>query len=65
MKLMKNCGFEVERIWTEYSWFAPRPELLEWIEAAGFPTELRGDNLFVQAVKTGGIEERFPSFLYD
>lgn len=65
MKLMKNCGFEVEKIWTEYSWFAPRPEMIEWISAAGFPAELRGDNLFVQAVKTTGVVERFPDFLYD
>lgn len=65
MQLMQNCGFDVERIWTEYSWFDPRPELLEWIEKAGFPTELRGDNLFIQAVKSGPIVERFPKFLYD
>jgi SAM-dependent methyltransferase len=65
MKLMKNCGFEVERIWTEYSWFPERPELVEWIDQAGYPTELRGDNLFVQAVKTGDVVDRFPSFLYD
>lgn len=65
MKLMKNCGFEVERIWTEYSWFEPRPDVLAWIEQAGYPVELRGDNLFVQAVKAGGVAERFPPFLYD
>ena len=65
MQLMQNCGFDVERIWTEYSWFDPRPELLEWIEKAGFPTELRGDNLFIQAVKSGPIVERFPKVLYD
>lgn len=65
MKLMANCGFSVERIWTEHSWFPERPELLEWIEAAGYPTELRGDNLFVIAVKSGHVAERFPDFLYD
>lgn len=64
-KLMANCGFAIERIWTENSWFEERPELIEWIEAAGYPIELRGDNLFVQAVKTGPLQERFPSFLYD
>lgn len=65
MKLMDNCGLSVEKIWTEYSWFAERDDLLEWIKAADFPTELRGDNLFVQAVKTGHVKERFPTFIYD
>ncbi|QIF80619.1 bifunctional 2-polyprenyl-6-hydroxyphenol methylase/3-demethylubiquinol 3-O-methyltransferase UbiG [Brevundimonas sp. 'scallop'] len=65
MQLMENCGFSVERIWTEYSWFPPRDDLLDWVGKAGYPTELRGDNLFVQAVKTGHVKERFPNFLYD
>lgn len=65
MLLMKNCGFAVESIWTEYSWFDERPDVLAWVEQAGYPGELRGDNLFVRAVKVGPVEERFPAFLYD
>jgi SAM-dependent methyltransferase len=65
MKLMDNSGFAVERIWTEDSWNEQRPEIAKLIADAGYPPELRGDNLFVQAVKVGPIKERFPAFLYD
>lgn len=65
VKLVENCGYAVERIWTEDSWNVPRPEIAYLIENAGFPPELRGDNLFIQAVKTGPVQDRFPTFLYD
>lgn len=65
MKLMDNSGYAVERIWTEDSWNGQRPEISDLIRNAGFPEELRGDNLFIQAVKIGAIKDRFPDFLYD
>ena len=64
-KLVENSGFAIERIWTEDSWNSQRPEVGRLISEAGFPPELRGDNLFVQCKKTGPVKERFPVFLYD
>jgi SAM-dependent methyltransferase len=64
-KLVENAGYKIERIWTEDSWSSQRSEIVQLIDEAGFPPELRGDNLFVVGLKVGPTKSRFPDFLYD
>ena len=64
MKTVEAAGFAVERIWTDDCWFPRRDDVVEWIGQKGYPTELRGDNLFVIGTKIIEPRERLPDFLY-
>lgn len=61
---VENAGFAVARMWDENCWSEPRPEIIRMIRDAGFPEDLRGDDIMFLCVKTGQPRERFPDFLY-
>lgn len=63
-RTMENAGLAVEKMWTEYFWSEPRPEIEEMLEAYGYPTSLRGDDMLFLCTKVGTPQERFPDFLY-
>lgn len=62
--LLEAGGFFIERMWTENVYFPDRPDLLATLSQGGYPTDMRGDNLFVVARKAGPPRERHPAALY-
>lgn len=63
--LLEVAGFEVIKLKTEYIASQEREDILKILKDNGFPTDLRGDTIFVQAVKVSYLKERFPEFLYE
>jgi len=72
--MLEAAGFEIEMlqtldVWREtpegfdYGEIYAGPETL--LAAAGFETDLRGEDTFVIARKTGPVRTRFPASLYD
>lgn len=66
-RLLKDSGFEVERLETGEFCEAPHPEF-QWVvnllERYQCPTELRGEDIFVVARKAHPVRERYPAWLY-
>jgi glycosyltransferase involved in cell wall biosynthesis/SAM-dependent methyltransferase len=62
--LARGAGFGEVAVTTEYCWSEPLPEVQDFMERAGVPPHLIGDNLFVVAKKTTEIVERYPPELY-
>jgi SAM-dependent methyltransferase len=65
--LLENSGFEVTLLETGEFRDEPHPEF-GWInhllERYRLPTDLRGDGIYAVGRKTGGIKERYPTWLY-
>jgi glycosyltransferase involved in cell wall biosynthesis/SAM-dependent methyltransferase len=65
--LLENSGFEVTLLETGEFRDEPHPEF-GWInhllERYRLPTDLRGDGIYAVGRKTGGVKERYPSWLY-
>lgn len=64
MGLVKAAGFEVVRIWTENSFSDKVPEIDQLLAKVGGRRELRGDNIFCIARKSGPVADRFPAQIY-
>lgn len=58
------AGFEVVELETEDVWSRSNPAILDLLKQVHIGTELRGDNIFALAKKTGAPVERYPKELY-
>ena len=58
------AGFTVLELETEDVWMRSNPAILELLKQVQISTELRGDNIFALARKTGPPVERYPKELY-
>jgi SAM-dependent methyltransferase len=58
------AGFTVDELETQDVWLRSNPAILDLLEELLIPTELRGDNIFARARKTGAPVERYPKSLY-
>lgn len=58
------AGFTVVELETEDVWTRSNPAILELLKQVQISTELRGDNIFALARKTGAPVERYPKELY-
>jgi SAM-dependent methyltransferase len=58
------AGFTVATLETEDVWLKSNPAILNLIRQLKFSDELRGDDIFALARKTGAPVERYPEFLY-
>lgn len=61
---LSAAGFTVLELETEDVWLRTNPAILELLEQMQMPTEMRGDNIFALARKTGAPVERYPKELY-
>ncbi len=58
------AGFTVVELETEDVWLRSNPAILDLLRQMEISTELRGDNIFALARKTGAPTERYPKELY-
>ncbi len=58
------AGFTVVALEAEDVWLRSNPAIIELLQQLEISTDLRGDNLFALARKTGAPVERFPKELY-
>ncbi|HEX4948069.1 MAG TPA: methyltransferase domain-containing protein, partial [Blastocatellia bacterium] len=58
------AGFTVATLETEDVWLKSNPAILNLLRQLKFSDELRGDDIFALARKTGAPVERYPEFLY-
>ena len=58
------AGFEIVELETEDVWSRSNPAILDLLKQVHIGTELRGDNIFALARKTGAPVERYPKELY-
>lgn len=58
------AGFTVVELETEDVWSRSNPAILDLLRQVHIGTELRGDNIFALAKKTGAPVERYPQELY-
>lgn len=65
MALLRSAGFEVRTLTTHDSWSSPDPRVVELVEANGYPTWLRGDNIVALGIKAGPVTDRYPAIIYE
>ncbi len=58
------AGFTVEALETQDVWLRSNPAIIDLLAELLISTELRGDNIFALARKTGAPVERYPAYLY-
>jgi hypothetical protein len=58
------AGFTVLELQTEDVWMRSNPAILDLLKQVQISTEMRGDNIFALARKTGAPIERYPKELY-
>ncbi|HMY71766.1 MAG TPA: hypothetical protein PLQ88_08010, partial [Blastocatellia bacterium] len=58
------AGFTVVELETEDVWSRSNPAILDLLRQVHITTELRGDNIFALARKSGAPIERYPKELY-
>jgi SAM-dependent methyltransferase len=63
-EMLTAAGFTVEELETHDVWLRSNPAILDLLEKLMISTELRGDNIFALARKTGAPVERYPKDLY-
>ena len=61
---LRAAGFETLQLETEDVWRRSNPIILRLLEETHLSTDLRGDNIFALARKTGAPVERHPKALY-
>jgi SAM-dependent methyltransferase len=61
---LSAAGFTVVELEAEDVWLRSNPAILELLRQVQISTELRGDNIFALARKTGAPVERYPKELY-
>jgi len=62
---MEAAGFGTEYFWTIDTFDRPVGKVIKLLNKHGFPSDMRGDNMFYIGRKLGGVRERYPKFLYD
>jgi len=62
--LMQCAGFAVVAFWTSDTFGPAVPSVMELLKSNGYPTTLRGDNIFYIGTKQDRVKERYPEFLY-
>lgn len=63
--LVEAAGFGEISLETHDCWTEPDPAIMRVLRHGGYPTHLRGDNLFVRAVKETEVVDRYPKEIYD
>lgn len=65
-RTVKAAGFEIEKLFTTWlDEYAGHRPLLRLLEAAGYSTDLRGEQTWCVAVKRSALPvDRYPAFLY-
>lgn len=58
------AGFTIIELETEDVWLRSNPAILKLLEEVNLPTDLRGDNIFALAQKSGPPVERYPKEFY-
>lgn len=58
------AGFTVAQLETDDVWLRSNPTIMTLLEELNLPTDMRGDNIFALARKTGAPTERYPKELY-
>jgi len=58
------AGFTVVQLETDDVWLRSNPAILALLDEVNLPTDMRGDNIFALARKTGAPSERYPKELY-
>lgn len=58
------AGFSIIELETEDVWLRSNPAILKLLEEVNLPTDLRGDNIFALAQKSGPPVERYPKEFY-
>ncbi|QQS46915.1 MAG: methyltransferase domain-containing protein [Acidobacteriota bacterium] len=58
------AGFSVVQLETDDVWLRSNPAIMTLLEEVNLPTDMRGDNIFALARKTGAPGERYPKELY-
>lgn len=61
---LEAAGFTIATLETEDVWSKSNPAILELLRQLKFSDDLRGDDIFALARKTGAPKERYPKFLY-
>lgn len=61
---LRAAGFSLDRLDTCFSWWESDPQVTAWLDAAGHPAHLRGDNIIAAATKVSPFVERTPDSLY-
>jgi SAM-dependent methyltransferase len=61
---LRAAGFQVLQLETEDVWRRSNPAILRLLEEVRLSTDLRGDNIFALAQKSGPPLERYPKALY-
>lgn len=64
LAMAKAAGFSVRKFWTADTFENTVPEALEMLEANGYSTEHRGDNIFAILQKETEVIERYPQSIY-
>lgn len=63
-KIVGAAGFEVRSLRTENCWTAPSRLVKLMYRLGGFRQDLRGDDIFLTAVKVSEVRDRYPNFIY-
>ncbi len=61
---LRAAGFEIIELETEDVWLRSNPAILKLLAEVNLPTDLRGDNIFALARKSGPPVERYPKEFY-
>ncbi|BAP89555.1 glycosyl transferase, group 1 [Burkholderiales bacterium GJ-E10] len=63
--LLEASGFTISHFWTADTFSAADLEAVRLLKERGYPTDYRGDNIFVVAHRNNPVRERYPSEIYD
>ncbi|MFG0305968.1 MAG: glycosyltransferase [Phycisphaerales bacterium JB040] len=63
--LAESAGFGPVRVETEDCWSDPSPAVMKLLQDHGYPTDQRGDNIFLIATKRAEMIDRYPAEIYD
>lgn len=63
-EIVKSAGFDIVEIVTVNAWSLPDQRVEEIYSTFNFPSELRGDDIILTALKTGNVAERYPNNMY-
>jgi SAM-dependent methyltransferase len=64
-QLIEASGFSIVDLWTADTFSSADTEAMEILRQHGYPTDERGDNIFVIARRTGPVRDRHPNQIYD
>lgn len=64
-QLIDAAGFQMIEFWTADTFGTRSEKAMTYLEERGFPTNDRGDNMFIVAKKVSDIKDRYPNSIYD